>query len=223
VPGKAVTGAAAQRPPRAPARAALLAGTLVLAAAVLFAGCGGPSPIGGANGGGDVREQVAAPSATPRDLPGVAATISDREGPSWSGRPGDTVQVDWYDQTNGETHSERVAVLAVRRLPNPEGDAPNEFGDFIGPYEWKYGIKVRLTSLDASTARWPAAYQFLELSDGRFTEDGTWGIGEAGGPDPSVVGKSSVGWLSMLVKRGFRPTRVVMPIGAWRATWSLRR
>jgi len=197
-------------------------GALVLAAAGLLAGCGNPASTRSASGGDGVQQPSAAPSARSRDLPIAAATISDRGGPSWSGRLGDTVQVDWYDQTSGETHSERVTVLAVKRLSNPEGDnAPNEFGDFIGPYEWKYGIKVRLTSLDKSTARSPIAYQFLQLSDGVYTKDSPAGLGKAGGPDPSRVGKSSVGWLSMLVEKGFEPTKVVMPISAWHATWSL--
>ena len=197
-------------------------GALVLAAAGLLAGCGNPASTRSASGGDGVRQPSAAPSAKSRDLPIAAATISDRGGPSWSGRLGDTVQVDWYDQTSGETHSERVTVLAVKRLSNPEGDnAPNEFGDFIGPYEWKYGIKVRLTSLDKTTARSPIAYQFLQLSDGVYTKDSPAGLGKAGGPDPSRVGKSSVGWLSMLVERGFEPTKVIMPISAWHATWSL--
>jgi hypothetical protein len=205
-------------------RNTIAVGALVLAAAGLLAGCANPESTQGASGGDGVLQPSATPNAASRDLPAAAATISDRGGPSWSGRLGDTVQVDWYDQASDQTHSERVTVLAVRRLPNPEGDnAPNEFGDFIGPYEWKYGIKVRLTSLDRSTARTPIAYQFLQLSDGVYLKDSPFGLGEAGGPDPSRVGKSSVGWLSMLVERGFEPTRVVMPISAWHATWSLHR
>ena len=197
-------------------------GALVLAAPGLLAGCGNPASTRSASGGDGVQQPSAAPSAKSRDLPIAAATISDRGGPSWNGRLGDTVQVDWYDQTSGETHSERVAVLAVKRLSNPEGDnAPNEFGDFIGPYEWKYGIKVRLTSLDKSTARSPIAYQFLQLSDGVYIKDSPSGLGKADGPDPSRVSKSSVGWLFMLVEKGFEPTKVVMPISAWQATWSL--
>ncbi len=197
-------------------------GALVLAAAGLLAGCGNPASTRSASGGDGVQQPSAAPSAKSRDLPIAAATISDRGGPSWNGRLGDTVQVDWYDQTSGKTHSERVAVLAVKRLSNPEGDnAPNEFGDFIGPYEWKYGIKVRLTSLDKTTARSPIACQFLQLSDGVYTKDSPAGLGKAGGPDPSRVGKSSVGWLSMLVEKGFEPTKVIMPISASHATWSL--
>ena len=163
------------------------------------------------------------PSADP-DAPArhePAVIISDRDGPSWSGRLGDTVQVDWYDQTSGQTHSEQIAVLAVKRLPNPDDDGgPSEFGDGYGAYEWKYGIKVRLTSLDASTARTPIAYQFLSLSDGVYSEDGVTGLGSGRGPDPSRVGRSSVGWLYQWADEGFRPTEVLMPIGAWQARWS---
>ena len=204
-------------------RDTITVGALVLAAAALLVGCGSPASTPSASGSDEAQRPSAAPSAQAGDLPTPAATISDRGGPSWSGRLGDTVQVDWYDQASGQTHSERVAVLAVRRRADAEGDdASNEFGDFLGPYEWQYGIKVRLTSLDKSTARSPVAYQFLQLSDGTYTHDSPWGIGEAGGPDPSRVGTSSVGWLSMRVESGFAPTRVVMPIGAWHATWSLR-
>ena len=60
------------------------------------------------------------------------------------------------------------------------------------------------------------------MSDGTYTKDSPWGIREARGPDPSRVGTSSVGWLSMLVEKGFEPINVVKPIGAWRATWSVR-
>ena len=193
---------------------------LVTAAVVLLAGCAIRATSSGTQVPSGAQRTSAAPLAQGRGRP--AAVISDRSGPSWSGRLGDTVQVDWYDQTSGKTHSERVAVLAVKRLPNPDGDnTPSESGDSIGPYEWKYGVKVRLTSLDKSTARSPIAYQFLQLSDGTYTTDSPWGIGEAGGPDPSRVGKSSVGWLSMRVERGFAPAKVVMPISAWHATWSL--
>ncbi len=204
-------------------RGTIAVGALVLAAAGLLVGCGNPASTRSPSGGDGVQQPSAPQSTKSLDLPIAAATISDRSGPSWSGRLRDTVQVDWYDQTSGETHSERIAVLAVKRLPNPEGDkAPNEFGDFIGPYEWKYGIKVRLTSLDKSTVLSPVAYQFLQLSDGVYTKDSPWGLGKAGGPNPSRMGKSSVGWLSMLVEKGFEPTEVVMPIGESRATWSLR-
>ena len=148
--------------------------------------------------------------------------ISDRDGPSWSGELGDTVQIDWYDQTTGETVSEQVAVLAVRRLPSPDDGSPAEYGGGYGPYEWKYGIKVRLTSLDARSARQPLAYQFLQLRDGRDSEDGVAGLGRPGGPDPSRPGKSSVGWLYQWAEQGFTPTQVTLPVGSWRATWSLR-
>ena len=174
--------------------------------------------------GADVRPQTPQTSASPgaQGRHGPAVTISDRSGPSWSGRLGDAVQVDWFDQTTGTTHSERIAVLAIKRLPDPGGDdVPNEFGDDVGPYEWKYAIKVRLTSLDESTARSPAAYQFLELSDGVHVVDGVAGLGARGGPDPSHVGTGSVGWLSQMAEEGFAPTAVLMPIGAWRAKWSL--
>lgn len=135
---------------------------------------------------------------------------------------GETVQVDWFDQTSGETHSELVAVLAVRRLAGPGGgEAPNEFGDDVGPYEWRYAIKVRLTSLDETTARSPSAYQFLELSDGIHIVDGVAGLGTRRGPDPSRAGKASVGWLTQWTEEGFVPTEVLMPIGAWQARWSL--
>jgi hypothetical protein len=118
--------------------------------------------------------------------------------------------------------SEQVAVLAVRCLPNPDDDAgPDEFGDAYGPYEWKYGIKVRLTSLDERAARQPTAYQFLQLRDGPDSEDGVAGLGRPGGPDPSRPGESSVGWLYQWAERGFTPTRVTLPVGSWRATWSL--
>jgi hypothetical protein len=148
--------------------------------------------------------------------------ISDRYGPSWRGELGETVQIDWYDQTTGQALSEQVAVLAVKRLPNPDDDAgPDEFGDAYGPYEWKYGIKVRLTSLDERTARQPTAYQFLQLGDGPDSEDGVAGLGRPGGPDPSRPGESSVGWLYQWAERGFTPTRVTLPVGSWRATWSL--
>ena len=148
--------------------------------------------------------------------------ISDRAGPSWKGRLGETVQVDWYDQRRGETHSEQITVLAVKRLPNPDDDGgPDEFGDGYGPYEWKYGIKVRLTSLDERSARRPAAYQFIQLSDGRDSEDGVSGLGRPGGPDPSRPGRSSVGWLHQWAEQGFTPTQVTLSVGAWSATWSL--
>ena len=129
--------------------------------------------------------------------------------------------MEWYDQESGETHGELVAVLAVKRLRTPDDDAPEEFGDGHGPYEWKYGVKVRLTSLDEATARNPVACQFLQLSDGVRIESGVAGLGEAGGPDPSRAGESSTGWLTVRTEQGFAPTEVLLPIGAWQATWSL--
>jgi hypothetical protein len=153
--------------------------------------------------------------------PPVAAVISDREGPSWSGRLGDTVRVDWYDQDSGTTHGELVAVLAVRRLSTPGDDAPNESGDGYGPYEWKYGVKVRLTSLDEVTSRVPIACRSLQLSDGLRTENGVAGLGVAGGPDPSRVGKGSTGWLTLRAEQGFVPTEVLLPVGVWQARWTL--
>jgi hypothetical protein len=134
--------------------------------------------------------------------------ISDRDGPSWRGNVGDTVQVDWYDQATGTTSSEQVTVLRVRRVPAPE-DA--------GPYDWRYGIRVRLTSLHDRAARRPVAYQFLQLGDGRDSKDGVSGLGEAGGPDPSRPGEESVGWLYQWAEEGFTPTRVTLPAGPWRA------
>jgi hypothetical protein len=208
-------------PARLAALPALMLTAGVLAACVvLLAGCAGSAPS-------------AASSSAARPSPGAdaqasasarpAVVISDRDGPSWRGELGDTVQVDWYDQTTGEPVSEQVAVLAVKRLPSPDDAGPEEYGGGYGPYEWKYGIKVRLTSLDARSARQPLAYQFLQLTDGRTSEDGVSGLGRPGGPDPSRPGKSSVGWLRQWTEQDFTPTRVVMQVGAWRAVWSLRQ
>lgn len=202
------------------ARPAGLGLALTLAAAALFVGCGGQTeaPAGQASDGPAPGGQSPAAGSAPRP----AAIISDRAGPSWKGRLGESVQVDWYDQRSGETHSEQVAVLAVKRLLNPDDDGgPDEFGDSYGPYEWKYGIKVRLTSLDEHSARRPAAYQFIQLSDGRDSEDGVSGLGRPGGPDPSRPGRSSVGWLHQWAEQGFTPTQVTLSVGAWSATWSL--
>ena len=193
----------------------------MISVAALLAGCGSQAATSDADASTGTQETSASPVAQGRNE-GVA-TLSDRYGPSWRGHLGDTVQVDWFDQTSGETHSERIAVLSVKRLPNPGGNnVPNEFGDDVGPYEWKYALKVRLTSLDASAAQSPAAYQFLELSDGEHVVDGVAGLGKRGGPDPSHVGTSSVGWLYQWAEEGFAPTEVLMPIGAWQARWSLR-
>jgi hypothetical protein len=104
------------------------------------------------------------------------ATIADRGGPSWSGELGDTVQIDRNLQNSGDTVSELVAVLQVKRVSAPQPS---------GPYDWRYGIKVRLTSLSKATARVPTAYQFLSLSDGEHVGDGVSGLGTEGGPDPS--------------------------------------
>jgi len=194
---------------------------LVASVAVLLAGCSGQAATD-TDVSAAARQPSDPPAARSQEAPAVAAVISDRDGPSWSGRLGETVQVDWYDQASGETHGERIAVLAVERLPNPGGsDVPNEFGDDYGAYEWKYGIKVRLTSLSAGTARTPVAYQFLSLSDGSDREDGVAGLGTRGGPDPSHVGESSVGWLYQWAEDGFAPTEVILPIGAWQARWEL--
>ena len=193
---------------------------LVLSAASLLVGCASRPTTSGADAPPATLQASAASAAQAQT--GAVASISDRDGPSWSGRLGDTVQVDWYDQASNETHSERIAVLAVKRLPNPDDDGgPNEFGDDYGPYEWKYGIKVRLTAMSASTARTPVAYQFLMLSDGTYSEDGVAGLGDKAGPDPSRVGKSSVGWLYQWAEEGLKPTEVLMPVGAWQARWSL--
>ena len=193
---------------------------LAVAAAALLAACGGQTaaPADQASHG----PSPAGPSPAAGAAPRPAVIISDRAGPSWKGRLGETVQIDWYDQRRDETHSEQITVLAVKRLPNPDDDGgPDEFGDGYGPYEWKYGIKVRLTSLDEHSARRPAAYQFLQLSDGRDSEDGVSGLGRPGGPDPSRPGRSSVGWLHQWAEQGFTPTQVTLSVGAWSATWSL--
>ena len=193
------------------------AGVLSCAGALLLTGCGGSGP---SDAGSSAAPAAASRSASASARP--ASVISDRYGPSWSGELGDTVQIDWFDQATGDAVSELVAVLAVKRLPSPDDGSPAEYGGGYGPYEWKYGIKVRLTSLDARSARQPIAYQFLQLRDGRDSEDGVAGLGRPGGPDPSRPGKSSVGWLYQWAEQGFTPTKVTLPVGSWRATWSLR-
>lgn len=173
--------------------------------------------------GGDTASSAQAVAASPpaaathASVPSPVATISDRHGPSWSGRLGDTVRIDWTDETGG-TFSERVAVLAVKRLPDRTGDGGNE--GYVA-YRREYAIKVRLTSLDARAARWPAAHQLLQLSDGVHEEGGVWGLGEDDGPDPSRVGRSSVGWLHQRAQQGFVPTDVVIHLPAWTITWRL--
>jgi len=198
----------------------IAAAALVLSAAGLLIGCGSHATTSGGDSPAATRRPSASSAAQRTNE--IAATISDRDGPSWSGRLGDTVQVDWYDQASGETLREQIAVLAVKRLPNPDDDGgPDEFGDDYGAYEWKYGIKVRLASLDAETARTPMAYQFLSMSDGTYSEDGVAGLGATKGPDPSHVGESSTGWLYQWADEGFTPTEILLPIGAWQARWSL--
>ena len=197
-----------------------------LSALVVAAGCAGCAAGGGASDGADRASTTGTgePAAEARAsaVPSVAATVSDRDGSSHDVELGATVQVDWYDQTMGRAHGELVTVLAVKRFPNPDDDGgPIEVGDDYGPYEWRYGIKVRLTSLDRRTARAPLAYQFLQLSDGTRKETGVGGIGARGGPDPSRAGRSSTGWLYQYADQGFVPTEVVMPIGAGRIRWSL--
>ena len=188
---------------------------LGLSAASLLAGCGGRTATSGeeppASQGPTVAPPMTGASAAPA-APVAVPAISDRDGPSWRGSLGETVEIDWYDQTRGVTAGERIAVLAVRRV-----DAPDD----SGPYDWKYGIKVRLTSLDETTARDPVAYQFLRLTRGSDWEDGISGLRKGGGPDPSTVGRPSVGWLYQWAEEGFRPTEVVLPVGAWHARWSL--
>lgn len=186
--------------------------SLVLATAGLLIGCAGRSTTQGSGASGATQQPAAVPASQSRDVPVVAATISARHGPSWDGALGDTVQIDWYDQASGETVSERIAVLAVKRVADPRDGSP---------YEWQYAIKVRLTSLDEGAARSPIAHQFLQLSDGAVSQDGVAGVGAPGGPDPRHVGGSSVGWLHQRAQEGFTPTEVVLPVVAWRASWSL--
>jgi hypothetical protein len=187
-----------------PASRTLAAAVSLLAAAAVLAGCAGPQAASGV--------LTPAPPSPSSSAPAPAATLSDRGGPSWSGSLGDTVQIVWHEAGTGETTVEQIAVLAVKRVPAVEPE---------GPYGWRYGIKVRLTSLDERAARAPVAYQFLTLSDGARTEDGVFGLGADDGPDPSRVGRGSVGWLYQSAEEGFTPTAVVLPVNAWRARWSL--
>jgi hypothetical protein len=187
--------------------------TVVLGlAAGLLSGCGDDVSS-------STQAAVASPSAarTHAAVPDPVATISDRYGPSWTGRLGDTVQIDWAGET-GATSSERIAVLAVKRLADRTGDGGNE--GYVA-YKRHYAIKVRLTSLDARAARRPAAYQLLQLSDGSSEEGGVWGLGEKHGPDPSQVGRSSVGWLHQRAQQGFAPTQVVIQLPGATITWRL--
>lgn len=178
--------------------------SLALAAAGLLIGCAGRSMKQGSGAPGATQQPTAVSAAQSRGVPVVAATISARHGPSWDGALGDTVQIDWHDQASGETVSERVA--------DPRDGSP---------YEWKYAIKVRLTSLDESAARWPIAHQFLQLSDESVSQDGVAGLGAPNGPDSRRVGRNSVGWLHQRAQEDFTPTEVVLPVVAWRASWSL--
>jgi hypothetical protein len=205
-------------------RASIVTVAALVATAALLVGCGGSAQSAAQTPGSETAASLPQASVDARTsaAPRPVVVISDRHGPSWRGVLGDAVQIDWYDQTTGKTTSELVAVLAVRRLPDPDDDGgPDEFGDSYGPYEWKYGIKVRLTSLDSRSAKQPLAYQFLQLSDGRTAVDGVSGLGLPGGPDPDEPGESSAGWLHQRADQGFKPTRVTMQIGAWRATWAL--
>ena len=191
-------------------------GRRILCLAVLLAGgcllvaCGGGTASSG-------QAVAASPTAATQDVPSSVPTISDRYGPSWSGRLGDTVQIDWTDETGG-TYSERIAVLAVKRLADRGGDGGNE--GYVA-YKRHYAIKVRLTSLDPRAARWPQAYQLLQLSDGVSEEGGVWGLGEERGPDPSHVGRSSVGWLHQRAQKGFEPKQVVIHLPGSSITWRL--
>jgi len=192
-------------------RSLIVTAALGLAASGLLIACGGDTLSSQA--------PTASPSAaaTHAPVPPPVATVSDRYGPSWAGRLGDTVQIDWTDETGG-TYSERVAVLAVKRLPDRTGDGGNE--GYVA-YKRHYAIKVRLTSLDARAARWPAAYQLLQLSDGVREAGGVWGLGEEHGPDSSQVGKSSVGWLHQRAQQGFAPTQVVIHLPGSTVKWRL--
>lgn len=73
---------------------------LVLSVAGLLIGRGSQTMSAGADSPA-TQQPSAAADARAQNEPAV--TISDRNGPSWSGRLGDTVQVDWYDQASGET------------------------------------------------------------------------------------------------------------------------
>lgn len=199
-----------------PRRVLTVAAILGLAGSGLLVACGGETPS--SPQAGAVVPSAAATRSSPRSTPSPVATISDRYGPSWSGRIGDTVQIDWMDESGG-AYSERVAVLAVKRLRDRGGDGGNE--GYIA-YRRHYAIKVRLTSLDARAARWPAAHQLLQLSDGVSEEGGVWGLGEDGGPDPSQVGRSSVGWLHQRAQQGFVPTQVVIHLPGATVKWRLR-
>lgn len=194
----------------------VLPAALMLAVAALLAGCGGASrPAAGAS---TVSSAVATAPAGPD-------RISERSGPSWQGRLGETVRIDWYDQATDTTTSELVTVLGVKLVATTDDAGPGGIKTASPPvasgYDWRYAIKVRLESLDERAARRPVAYQFLMLSDGETTQTGIGGLGAGGGPDPSQPGKSSTGRLYQWAEEGFRPTQVTLPVGAWQATWVL--
>ncbi len=194
-------------------RLTIVAALLGLAAAAVLSACGGEAPS-------SPQATPAARSsatATPAAVPSPVTTVSDRYGPSWSGRLGDTVQIDWTDETGG-TYSERVAVLGVKRRRDRGGDGGDE--GYVA-YKRHYAIKVRLTSLDPRAAHRPQAYQLLQLSDGVREEGGVWGLGGEHGPDPSRVGRSSVGWLHQRAQQGFEPTEVVIHLTGATIRWHL--
>lgn len=188
-------------------------------AALLGLVVAGPLIACGGDATSSAQDPAASPSAAaaPAPAPSPVATVSDRYGPSWSGQLGDTVQIDWIDETGG-AYSERIAVLAVKRLADRGGDGGNE--GYVA-YKRHFAIKVSLTSLDARAARLPQAYQLLQLSDGASEEGGVWGLGEKHGPDPSHVGRSSVGWLHQRAQQGFAPTEVVIHLQGSTITWRL--
>lgn len=191
------------------------AAAFAIAASGLLAACGGETPSSAPAAAGS--PPVTAEQASPRPVPSPVATVSDRYGPSWTGRLGDTVQIDWTGDAGGVC-SERIAVLAVKRLADRTGDGGDE--GYVA-YKRHYAIKVRLTSLDARAARWPAAYQLLQLSDGVREEGGVWGLGDAHGPDPSRVGRSSVGWLHQRAQQDFTPTALVIHLPGATVRWRL--
>ena len=196
-------------------RLSIAAALLALTADAVLAACGGhASSSAQASAAAGARP---AATAKPAAVPSPVATVSDRYGPSWTGWLGDAVQIDWTDETGG-TYSERIAVLAVKRLRDRGGDGGNE--GYVA-YRRHYAIKVRLTSLDRRVARRPQACQLLQLSDGVSEEGGVWGLGGKHGPDPSRVGRSSVGWLHQRAQQGFEPKQVVIHLTGATVRWRL--
>lgn len=141
---------------------------------------------------------------------------SDRYGPSWGGPLGDTVQIDWTDETGGAC-SERITVLAVTHLADRGGN------EGYVAYKRHYAIKVLLTSLGARVARWPQAYQLLKLSEGVREEGGIWGLGTARtGPEPrsrSSVGGSIAGAAGLRAEGGRDQEPALRP--KVRLAWSM--